>query len=69
MLQFAVTDLQLNETYFEIPSAVGKWVFERMPNYNQILPQLEQGMVRNTFDPHVLDHHVIRTLSCLLQGK
>jgi hypothetical protein len=49
MLQFALTDLQLDEGTFEIPSVLGKWVFERLPNYNHILASLEKGMVGNTY--------------------
>jgi hypothetical protein len=49
MLQFAITNLRLDETAFEIPSAVGKWEFDRASNYNHLLPNLDKGMCGNTF--------------------
>jgi hypothetical protein len=49
MIQFAITDLQLNETTFEIPSALGKWVFDQTPTYSQILTDLERGKCGNTY--------------------
>jgi hypothetical protein len=49
MIQFVITDLQLNETTFEIPSALGKWLFHQTPNYSPILPDLERGKCGNTY--------------------
>lgn len=49
MLQFAITNLRLDETAFEIPSTVGAWEFDRAPNYQQLLPNLDNGMCGNTF--------------------
>lgn len=49
MLQFAITNLQIDDTAFEVPSVLGRWVFNRAPNYDEIVPKLEIGMCANTF--------------------
>jgi len=49
MLQFAITNLQIDDTTFEVPSVLGRWQFARAPNYDELVPKLEKGMCANTF--------------------
>lgn len=49
MLQLAITNLQTEELSFEVPSTVGKWIFDRVHNYEELAPKIEQGMCANTY--------------------
>ena len=49
MLEFAITNLVLSEPSFEVPSSFGQWEFEQAPNYQSILPNLEEGQCGNTY--------------------
>jgi hypothetical protein len=49
MLSFAITDLRLNETTFQIPSSLDQWVFNQAPNYQKILIDLDRGKYGNTY--------------------
>ncbi len=49
MLQFAIANLDLPDTLFDVPSALGKWKFSRSANYDSLLPSVDRGMCANTY--------------------
>jgi len=49
MLQFAIANLMIDETSFEVPSTLGKWEFGRTYNYQELISSIDKGMCGNTF--------------------
>lgn len=49
MIQFAITNLQIDQESFKVPSVLGEWEFVRAPNYNDHVPKIQEGMCANTF--------------------
>ncbi|BCM88058.1 hypothetical protein [Methylobacterium indicum] len=50
MLQFNITNLQVSDINFEVPSAFGKWDFEQAAVYSQIISRINnEDIMGNTY--------------------
>lgn len=49
MLQMTISNLNVADTSFEVPAALGMWEFTRTPNFDEIQDKIEDGMCGNTY--------------------